>query len=270
MRNVAYCLFAVALLAGFGCAITDYPVIVDDRGEYSGIVRTGHKAYIVPSAQVATIYDDGSDELFSMVYQNQYGDQTLYTFNNFDPTASALFLDQTYCDWRYEGCEIVRAWNPRQNDDIFDREFFPDCSGARSFSVSVAYGSRIGECGDNIFQKDPQAMARLFSNLDTTTWHGEPAYLVPLRPNNFWMTLTGPQGETDWVPIMGQYNLILTHDLNLIAPMTPNGRSQLQWFNNWITENGELATVWMAYEGVTGTVDVHFAQEGFQYNASRF
>jgi hypothetical protein len=56
----------VACITG-GCEITDYPVITDDRGGYSGIVRTGHKAYIMPSSQVATVYDDGSDETFSMV-----------------------------------------------------------------------------------------------------------------------------------------------------------------------------------------------------------
>ena len=88
-----------------GCAITDYPLITDDRGDYSGLIRTGHKAYIVPSRQAAFIWPDGSDELFSLVYQNAYGDQRISTFNNFDPTATAIFLDQTYCDWQFSNCQ---------------------------------------------------------------------------------------------------------------------------------------------------------------------
>lgn len=123
MRKLIYGVLALALVAT-GCAITDYPVISDDRADYSGVIRTGHKAYIMGTSSVATIWDDGSDELFTMVYQNEYGDQKLYTFNNFDPTAAILFVDQTYCDWRYQGCELARATNPQNPaiDDPFDYE----------------------------------------------------------------------------------------------------------------------------------------------------
>ncbi|GAB4223651.1 MAG: hypothetical protein Kow0062_24220 [Acidobacteriota bacterium] len=269
MRNLVYAVALLALVVSVGCAVTDYPFVVDSRGDFDGLVRTAHKAYIVPSAQVATIYADGSDELFSMVLQNQYGDQTLYTFNNFDPTGSVLFLDQTYCDWKYDGCEIVRAWNPRQNDEPFDYEFFGDCSGARSLSLLVDYESRIGECGDNIFAGDPQAKARLFANLDTTTWRGGTAYLMPLRPNNFWVTLTDPAGDTTWMPIYGEYNLLLTERLQLVVPVTPNARHQIAWLNGWIAEHGNKARVWMAHKGVQGWIDVTFRPEGLTYNAGR-
>jgi hypothetical protein len=235
MRKLLYALFVLALAAGFGCAITNYPIITDDRGDYSGIVRTAHKAYIIPSAQVATSYPDGSDELFSMVYQNQYGDQSLYTFNNFDPTGSVLFLEQTYCDWKFEDCEIVRAWNPIQNDDDFDYELFEDCSGARSLSLLVSYTSRIGECGDNIFAGDPQAKAKLFSELAPTMWRGQQAYHVPVRANNFWMTLTAPDGTTEWAPVYGQFDMLLTDEFQLAIPMGPNARHEIAWLNGWPT-----------------------------------
>ena len=270
MKKLFYGALSVALAASLGCAITDYPVIEDDRGGYSGVIRTAHKAYVVPSGQVATIYADGSDELFSMVYQNQYGDQSLYTFNNFDPTGAVSFLDQTYCDWQYQGCEITRAWNPTQNDDPFDYEFFADCSGARSLSLLVDYASRIGECGDNIFRREPQSVARLFANLQPTTWHGENAYVVPIAPNNFWMTLTAPDGTVSSVPIYGRYTMFLNDRYQLAIPMTPNALHQLNWMNQWVSEHGTKATMWIAYEGVTGTIDVTFKRDGFAYNANRF
>ena len=108
----------LGLLAGVGCHISDYPVITDDRGDYSGVVRTGHKAYI----------------------------ERLYSFNNYDPTASVIYLDQTYCDWQYEGCPPAKSWNPVQNDEPFDLEddlYDFDCSGARSLCVWVAMTTRI-------------------------------------------------------------------------------------------------------------------------------
>lgn len=270
MKKLAYGLLVVLLATAMGCAITNYPFVTDARGGYTGLVRTAHKAYITPSAQVATIYADGSDELFSLVYQNQYGDQMLYTFNNFDPTGAVNFLDQTYCDWNFEDCEIVRAWNPRQNDDPFDYEFFTDCSGARSLSVLLDQATRIGECGDNIFAGDLQARARLFANLETTTWRGNIAYLMPLRPNNFWVTFTDPAGQTEWMPIFGTYNLMLTADLDLLVPMTPNARHQINWMNSWIAEHGNKARLWMAHQGVQGTIDITFRPEGLAHNEGRF
>ena len=135
--------FLPAVLAG--CSITNYPIITDDRGDYSGIVRTGHQAYIRPGpyGQTAFVYPDGSGELFSMVSQNQYGDQRLYNYNNFDPTASVLFLGQTYCDWKFDDCAVLEAWNPHQNDDPFDYELFEHCSGFRSVELLVSVADRL-------------------------------------------------------------------------------------------------------------------------------
>lgn len=263
MRKLFLSALVLAVLAA-GCALTDYPVILDSRGDYSGIIRTGHKAYVVPTSQVATIFDDGSDELFTMVYQNQFGDQKLYTFNNFDPTASVLFLDQTYCDWRYSGCEITRAWNPHQDqiDDIFDYEFFPDCSGARSLSMLVSQTSRVGECGD-VF--DPQALASEFAALPQTTFRGEPAYVMAINSANTLLTLNDQS-----VPIFGQFNAVVTDQLNTVFPMTPNARHELAWLNNYIATNGTGATVAVTYGSVTDTFNVTFAASGIAYNLDRF
>ncbi len=269
MKKLLYIALVAALAASFGCAITNYPIITDDRGDYSGIIRTGHKAYVQPSGQVATIYSDGSDELFSMVYQNQYGDQKLYTFNNFDPSGAVTFLDQTYCDWQFEDCEITRAWNPIQNDDDFDYELFDDCSGARSLSLLVSYTARIGECGDG-FMADKQGMAAVFSNLDTTTWRGETAYVLPMNSANMTVNFSSATDAVESVPVFGSYTGLITDELQLAIAMTPNARHQLNHLRGWVAQNGSDLTASIQYEGVTADLSLNVVPTGLANNAGRF
>ncbi|MFN7966183.1 MAG: hypothetical protein U0V87_10900 [Acidobacteriota bacterium] len=261
-------LVVLAALFPVSCAITNYPVITDDRGDFSGVIRTGHKAYIRPDpfGSVATVWSDGSEELFTMVSQNNYGDQVLYGFNNFDPTASVIFLDQTYCDWRYEGCEFLRAWNPHQDniDDIFDYEYFPDCSGARSLSDLVSYSSRLGECGDGLFAGN-QDLAAEFANLATTTWRGGTAYIVPCNANTMSITLDGTQ-----LPIYGQVNSMLTPDLNFVSSITPNVRHSLRWLLNWTEQHGPITPATIRYGSFSMDVSIKFHEAGIRYNLSRF
>ncbi|MDQ7005936.1 MAG: hypothetical protein Q9Q40_01750 [Acidobacteriota bacterium] len=270
-KMMIYGLLSLLLLTSLGCAITNYAVITDDRADFSGVIRTGHKAYVTPSSQIATIYSDGSDELFTMVYQNQYADRKLYTFNNFDPTASVLFLDQTYCDWRYEGCEITRAWDPHQDalDDPFDFEFFGDCSGARSLSLLVSQDSRLGECGDRIFA-DLQGLAGEFADLPVTHFRGEAAYVIPVNSGNTAVSISTPDGVTASVPLYGQFTGFVTERLQIVIPMTPNMKSQLNWARNFVDQNGNLGTVEIQYGSLGGTVNLAVARDGLIHNANRF
>jgi len=168
------------------------------------VIRTGHDAYIVPTAQIAQIWSDGSDETFSLVYQNQNGDQWISTKNNFDFSASVLFLDQTYCDWRTEQCTLTKVWNPAQEniDDRFDelRPGWATCSGARSLCVLIAYSSRIGECGDGLFWGKKQDLFAEFSDLVRTTWRGGDAYVIPVDYSNTTVRLTSAGGVTAMAP----------------------------------------------------------------------
>ena len=265
-------LVLVGLLPTTGCHISDYPVITDDRGDYSGVIRTGHKAYIVPSFPVATAWTDGTDEMFSMAYQNQYGDQKLYTFNNFDPTASVLFLDQTYCDWKYEGCAAAISWNPIQNDEVFDYEKYADhdCSGARSLCYFATYTARIGECGDAFGYRDPQAFFREFSQLQTSTWRGERAYLVPIDSTRADITLIADDGTRWSAPILGKHTLIATDRLQFVLPMTPATRHTIQWARQWADEHGERARAELRYGGIEVEVEMRLRPEGLSYNSQRF
>ncbi len=278
MKKLIYGALCLAIVASMGCAITDYPVITDDRGDFSGVIRTGHAAYITPTSAIASIYPDGSDELFTLVYQNSNGDQKLYTKNNFDFSASVLFMDQTYCDWRTESCEIARAWNPAQDniDDPFDYEGpwnnqgWPDCSGTRSLSLLVAQGSRIGECGDAQFWGDKQSLFAEFSDLSTTNWRGGVAYVVPVNSGNTTVTLTGANGVVATAPIYGNFTAFVTDKLQTVVAMTPNVRHELRWASNFLAENGNTLTAVVSYGDLTAEVEVGVVPEGLNYNLSRF
>lgn len=278
-------LAAVLAVLSLGCAITDYPVITDTRGADDGGTLFGQYAwaYIRPYyGQVATIWSDGSDEIFSVVSQDWTGDQWLKSFNNFDASGLLNFLDQLYCDPTIQdaNCPITIAWNPdlpnayphgdqsagyNNEDDVFDYIYNPTCSGARSLSILISYGSRYyGECGDGRFQS--QAFAAEFANLPTTMFRGEPAYVLSMNAANTSLVFNG----VDSAPLYGQMNAVITPDLEVAVPMTPNTRHLMGWVSNWIGQNGPNATLSVTYGAVNTEFNVRFAGDGIAYNLSRF
>jgi hypothetical protein len=273
MRKLVYAAVCLAILASLGCCTTNYPIIDDTRDGYQGIIRTGHAAYIIPTGQIATLWDDGSDELLSFVYQSQNGDQMLYCKNNFDFSSAVNFVGQTYCDWRYENCAILKAWNPAQAniDDIFDYEgifnnkAWPDCSGARSLKFLISNDSRIGECGDSLFWGEKSDLFSEFANLSTTTWRGGEAYVVPINAGTMTVNL-----NTSSMPIYGEYSAFLNDELNLVVPVTPNARHQLTWLSSWINQNGTQATMTVSYGSLSTAVEIGFSADGINQNLGRF
>lgn len=271
MRTLPSALLCAMVLLSLGCTVTNYPVITDSRGDYSGVIRTSHKAYIIPTSQLATIWSDGSDELFSLVYQNQYADRTIYSFNNFDPTASVKWLDQTYCDWRYEGCAHLVSDDPHQDwlDDPFDYEMFGSCSGARSSCMLISMYARNGECGDAIFS-DFQSLAAEFADLPTTSFRGERAYIVPVNAANTSIVLTDKDGISTAMPLYGQFTGFLDSELRTVIPMNPNMKLQLGWLANYARRSGKVQSAEITYGSLSGSVDIGLLADHLAYNQSRF
>jgi hypothetical protein len=154
MRKLFYLGFCVVLATGVGCAITDYELITDtdqlNGAETDAVVNTNGKAHIMESSQVATIWSDGTDELFSMVDQKANGDRTITTYNNFTSTypADDPWHDDLYCNPDWNGCAIWSAPDPEVGDvDRFDGSWNQNCFGSRSLSVLAATTRYIGECG---------------------------------------------------------------------------------------------------------------------------
>lgn len=276
MRMLSYALLSIMtfimIFVSLGCAaVTNYPVITDSRGDYSGVIRTTHKAYIVPTSQSAEIWSDGSDEIFSMVYQNQYADRTIYTFNNFDPTASVIFLDQSFCDWRYEGCAVMVADDPHQDwlDDPFDYAGHWECSGARSVENLSSLTTREGECGDSIFS-DFQSLAAEFADLPKSSFRGKDAYMLPINAANTSIVLTGKDGISTTMPLYGQFTVFLDSELRTIVPMTPNAKLQLGWLTNYAHDSGRLQKAEISYGSLRGEVDMALLPDNLAYGQSRF
>lgn len=237
-----------------GCAITDYPVIFDSRGAGEEmVVDTGYQAaYIQPSVQAATVWDDGTDQVITLVSQDWTGDQWIKTYLNFDPTSAVVFLDQTYCD-PFSSLDpagwCIAAWNPDlpgdsphgtppgTGDDPFDYILNPGVSGARSLSLLLAMNSRVGECGSGLWY-DKQALMYEFSLLERVNWHGRPYYLVPIDGLNTEVRITGEDGAVEAMPIYGIFRLYVDDRVRMAIPMTPNSKYQLRWIEGFTAGHG--------------------------------
>lgn len=140
MKKLLYLGFCLVLAMGVGCAITDYPVITDF---YTGeVINTNGKALIANDSQIATIWADGADNLFTMIDQKANGDGTLNTYNYYT-TDGTYFIDFDYCSPDWNGCAVATAEN---GGDMFDYTWNPNCRGARSLSLLLG-ALRYGECG---------------------------------------------------------------------------------------------------------------------------
>lgn len=266
-------LFLGAVLIGVGCHVSNYPVIFDDAGPWDDAVLDSFydEAYIVPTGQVATIWTDGSDETFSEVVQDWKGDQWIYTYNNFDPTASVIYLDQTYCDpARQTNCANWVSWNPDlpeytpgrspegPHDDPFDGVGYPECPGYRSLCQMISMASRIGECGSGLWA-DKQGLADEFSRLELTTWRGRAVYALPLDASTVAVELSAP-GETAFqaMPVYGRFSAYVDTKLRLAVEVTPNVRYQARWLQRWTEQHGEIARARVTYGSLVAEWDVRF------------
>jgi len=233
------------------------------------------KAYIMPSGQVATIWADGTDELFSDVTQDWKGDKWIYTYNNFDPTASLYWLAQTYCDPNHAtDCWVTLAWDPdlpevypfmMQNDnydDIFDYAWDTTCSGARSLSVLVSYNVRFGECGSGIWQ-NPQDLALEFSLLNEATFRGASMYELPIDASIASFSITGQDGVNAEMPIYGRFTGYVNSDLQMAMPMTPNWEYQARWLNNFVENHGQYMQIDMTYGSLNAQFQINATDAGF-------
>ena len=143
MKKVLYLGFCLVLAMGVGCAITNYSLITDNdqvsNGQGSGVVNTNGKAKMT-SQQVATIWPDGSDELFSFIDQKADGTAVITTYNNFSTGGDPTFHSDLYCNTAWNGCAIWTA--PDDNvGDIFDGTFNANCAGA-----NPALAARANHC----------------------------------------------------------------------------------------------------------------------------
>jgi hypothetical protein len=153
MRKLALLgLVAAFALGSLGCALTNYELIRDDEpGEATWqVVKTVNDVKYMTFSQVAFIYSDGADNLFSTIKQDANGDRLIITSNAYDrgPTGN-YFFDDTLCDTPDHNCWIAKADDPEIGDvSLFDRIDQPNCLGYRSLFKLLSDTRFYGECGE--------------------------------------------------------------------------------------------------------------------------
>ena len=252
MRKLFYLAFCVVLAMGVGCAITAYDTITDNdqgNGGSSGTINTSGKAHIIEGIQIATIWSDGNDELFTMVNQSSNGDRSLTTYNNFSTSAGPTFHDDLYCNPDWNGCSVFTAPDPAGG--LFDGTPNFNCSGARSLQVLLSTGRYYGECGR---MRLPLADRLNLLNLGRIgVKYGKEGLFYDLTRNSFSLWLDNNSGIRTMVPITGSAQLFASPDdstgavdltNSLLAPM---GR----YIANWVEQNStEVTTAETCYMGV--------------------
>jgi hypothetical protein len=168
MRKLFYLAFCVVLMAGVGCAITDYQIITDNDqafadGEANFTVNTNGKANI-RSFQITLIYAGlgRTDEAVNFVDQKSNGDRTLNTYDNHSVFGGPgpTFKDDLYCNPDWTGCAGWTSTDPPGGYDrsgagfpAFDGGSNPHCQAY--YAVAFLFGTtrqrrgyyNDGECG---------------------------------------------------------------------------------------------------------------------------
>lgn len=270
MKKALYLGFCLVLAMGVGCAITDYDLIVDNdqvsNGQGTGVVNTNGKALIM-SAGVATIWSDGTDELFTMVDQKANGDRTLTTYNNFSTGGDPTFRDDLYCNPDWQGCSIFTAPDPEVGDvDSFDGTTNANCFGARSLSLLLGTTRYYGECGRaNV----PMADRIAFMNQgQITTVLGKEGLLYNLNRNVLSLTVNNNAGVAMNLPITGDYTMFISDkgrrqiSLNMTNPLGANvGRAFADFLRTYGTSQTDVT---ITYNGISAS----FEMGGEPMNAS--
>jgi hypothetical protein len=259
MKKLLYLGFCLVLLAGFGCAITNYGVITDNDQIYKKkgltvqpVIDTSGRAHIKETSQVATLWPDGSDELINFIDQKKDGTSKLFTYNNYSTGAQPIFHDDFYCNTAKTGCSIWTA--PDTNDaadDPFDGEFNANCFGARSLSVLLSTDRYYGECGKRLMSLENKLN---FLNSGILREElGSQGLLYHINSQTTSVTLDNGQGVQTNLPITGDATHWMSGTSNIAMldlrnPLLGNfGRAYADWVGEYATG---VSNVTICYTGI--------------------
>lgn len=266
MRKLFYVGFCLVLALGVGCAITDYPVIQD---YYSGeIVNTNGKARIAVTGQIATIWPDGADNLFSMVDQKANGDQTLTTYNYYT-TDGTYFYDLLYCTPDWNGCSIWTAPNPVVGDvDPFDGQWNQNCAGSRSLSYLLSTTRYYGECGRAVLNVRDRV-----NLMSSATLIDDYKLAFNLSAANTSIFFDNNAGMKSLIPFVGNVGLVVdvhgkrSTAIHMDNPLLGNTlKAAADWAGRYQTG---LTTVTISLNGVDLNWNVRLRPDAMRANANR-
>jgi hypothetical protein len=283
MKNLAYLGFMLLLVAGFGCAVTDYGVILDNnqvghddqtpsspicepncvRGIFGCICPedTNGPAHIKETSQIATIWPDGTDELINFVDQRVNGTATLTTYNNFSTGSEPTFHDDLYCNPDWNGCSIFTAQDDNDGN-LFDGKLNANCSGARSLSLLLSTGRYYGECGNQAAKFSMNDKLTALSTAIQAERFGRSGMLWSLDSAN--TTITARNLAT------GQSFLVPTFGISMDHFMSESGNVAFSWLDHamlgpaLLNFSGMLAGE-LGSEGIEVTVTVNGIDATFTF-----
>jgi hypothetical protein len=281
MKPSVYGIFLLVLLAGFGCAITDYGVINDNdqgnqalpepsapncepncvRGIFGCIcpTSTNGPAHIKETSQIATIWPDGTDELINFVDQKVDGTATLTTYNNFSTGGEPTFHDDLYCNPSWVGCSIFTA-SDDNDSQLFDGTSNANCSGARSLSILLSTGRYYGECGNQEAKFSVADKVTALSSAIGAERFGRSGLLWNLSSSN--TSIVARNLDT------GQSYMVPTFGVSLDHFMSEHGNVAFTWLNDALLgpallNFGGLLDKELRSEAVEVTVTVNGIEAGF-------
>jgi len=228
-----YFAFAVSMLMGFGCALTNYELITDN--DSGGVVNTAGNAYVRQSSQAATTYPDGTDNLIWFVDQKANGDRKLSTVNYFT-TGTIMFKDDLYCSPDWAGCKVSTSNDPEVGDvDDYDYAANPSCSGYRSLSLLVSTTRYYGECGRARTTDRATKMIALANDMTPVQLNGATWLRGNLSALNTSMVLNNHNGSVYALPMTSQIGVTANFATRrVILDLTnPNNRNVAQNAINW-------------------------------------
>jgi hypothetical protein len=269
MRKLFYVGFCLVLALGVGCAITDYPVIQDS---YSGeIINSNGKARIAVTGQIATIWPDGTDNLFSMVDQKANGDQTLTTYNYYVTgyPEESPFFDLLYCTPDWTGCAIWTAPNPVMGDvDPFDGQWNQNCLGSRSLYSLLSTTRYYGECGRAAWSVQDR-----MSIFDAGTLINDFTLAYNLSAGNTSIFFDNNSGVKSLIPFLGNVGVELDIrgkrqiSVNIDNPLFGNTlKAAADWADRYGTG---MTTVSVSFNGVEHNWDVRLRPDSIRGGANR-
>jgi hypothetical protein len=162
MKKLLYLGFCAVLVAGVGCAISDYQIITDNDQAHdgqqvtNGTVNTNGKAHI-RSFQIALIFGSFTEEAINFVDQKTNGDRTLTTYMNHSTIGlgGPTFHDDLYCNPDWTGCATWISHDPPGGFDrngagfaAFDGRFNVNCKTPGIQQIFATTRARRGNYND--------------------------------------------------------------------------------------------------------------------------
>jgi hypothetical protein len=268
MRKLFYLAFCAVLLAGVGCAITDYQVITDNDQLFgqtapAATINTNGKANI-RSFQITLIYAGlgRTDEAINFVDQKSNGDRTLNTYDNHSTfgLGGPTFKDDLYCNPDWTGCATWTAHDPPGGYDrkgagfpVFDGNLNNHCKAYYALAILASTKRQRrgyyndGECGRG-GATDLASRLAIMNMGQLGTFEGEPGLWYHLDQNNTTYTV-----NNTLIPL-AQTSIFLNPKLRIGALLMDNPLHAVSMNAvAGVAAPGEVATFSLTYNGYTLT-----------------